>query len=135
MIPNSDAVEFLGDFKANNLFNEEIYVYTPRGDMKILPKGATALDFAFSIHTDIGYHCSAIKVNNKLVPMGYKLKNGDQVGRDHQQESKTQRKLAKDWWLPVRPVRRSAQLMKEELKRKGEIGKEALVRKAAQPER
>ena len=52
--PNSDAVEFLGDFKSNNLFNEEVFVYTPNGDMKILPKGATALDFAFSIHTDIG---------------------------------------------------------------------------------
>ncbi|MEO0339744.1 MAG: HD domain-containing protein, partial [Bacteroidota bacterium] len=71
--PTVDAVEFLGDFKSNNLFSEEVYVYTPNGDLKMLPKGATALDFAFSIHTDLGYHCTAIKVNNKLVPMGYKL--------------------------------------------------------------
>ena len=74
---NSD-VEFLNDFKAN-LFQEEVYAYTPAGDMKILPKGATALDFAFSVHSDVGYHATAIKVNNKLVPMGYKLQNGDQV--------------------------------------------------------
>ena len=75
---HSDAVEFIHDFKTN-LFNEEVYVFTPKGEMKILPKGATALDFAFLIHSDIGYHCIAIKVNNKLVPMGYKLQNGDQL--------------------------------------------------------
>ena len=74
--PNSDAIEFMTDFKNNSLFQEEVYVYTPKGDMKMLPKGATALDFAFNIHTDIGYHCISIKVNNKLVPMGYKLING-----------------------------------------------------------
>ena len=76
--PDTDAIEFVNDFKTN-LFNEEVYVYTPKGDLKILPKGATALDFAFNIHSDIGYHCTAIKVNNKLVPMGYKLQNGDQL--------------------------------------------------------
>jgi GTP pyrophosphokinase len=59
----NDAVEFINDFKTN-LFNKEIYVYTPQGDMKILPKGATGLDFAFQIHSDVGYHCTAIKVNN-----------------------------------------------------------------------
>jgi len=75
---DSDAIEFVNDFKAS-LYNEEVYVYTPKGDLKILPKGATALDFAFSIHSDVGYHCSAIKVNNKLVPMGYELQNGDQI--------------------------------------------------------
>lgn len=52
--PNSDAIEFMTDFKNNSLFQEEVYVYTPKGDMKMLPKGATALDFAFNIHTDIG---------------------------------------------------------------------------------
>ncbi|MEJ2025470.1 MAG: HD domain-containing protein, partial [Deltaproteobacteria bacterium] len=75
---DGDALEFMNDFKAN-LFQEEVYVYTPAGDMKILPKGATALDFAFSVHSDIGYHATAIKVNNKLVPMGYRLQNGDQL--------------------------------------------------------
>lgn len=126
--PNSDAVEFLGDFRTNSLFNEEVYVYTPMGDMRILPKGATALDFAFSIHTDVGYHCTAIKVNNKLVPMGYKLKNGDQV----QILTNKNQKPTEDWLKMVvtgkaRSKIRSA--MKEARRRKGELGKEALERK------
>jgi GTP pyrophosphokinase len=75
---HKDALEFLSDFRTN-LYAEELYVFTPKGDLKVVPKGATALDFAFAIHTDIGYHASAIKINNKLVPMGYKLQNGDQV--------------------------------------------------------
>lgn len=126
--PNSDAVEFLGDFKANNLFHEEVYVYTPNGDMKILPKGASALDFAFSIHTDVGYHCSAIKVGSKLVPMGYKLKNGDQL----QVITNKNQRPSEDWLKMVvtgkaRSKIRSA--MKEERRKKGEFGKEALERK------
>ncbi|MEN0003075.1 MAG: RelA/SpoT family protein [Bacteroidota bacterium] len=127
--PDTDAVEFLGDFRSNNLFNEEVYVYTPNGDMKILPKGSTALDFAFSIHTDIGYHCTAIKVNNKLVPMGYKLKNGDQL---YITTNKNQ-KPTEDWLRYVitgkaRSKIRSA--MKDERRKKGEVGKEALERKS-----
>ena len=126
--PNSDAVEFLGDFRANNLFNEEVFVYTPNGDMRILPKGATALDFAFGIHSDVGYHCSAIKVNNKMVPMGYKLRNGDQV---YIITNKNQ-KPSEDWLKLVvtgkaRSKIRSA--MKEERRRKGEIWREAMERK------
>ncbi|KAI9551197.1 hypothetical protein GHT06_007056 [Daphnia sinensis] len=76
---NDSSIDFIQDFKTTNLFTEEIYVYTPKGDLKILPKGATALDFAFNIHSDVGYHCQAVKVSNRLVPMGYKLQNGDQV--------------------------------------------------------
>ncbi len=126
--PNSDAVEFLGDFKSNNLFNEEVFIYTPKGEMKILPKGATALDFAFSIHTDVGYHCSAIKVNNKMVPMGYKVRNGDQV---YILTNKNQ-KPSEDWLKmavtgKARSKIRSA--MKEERRQKGEIGRESLERK------
>jgi guanosine-3',5'-bis(diphosphate) 3'-pyrophosphohydrolase len=124
---NTDALEFLSDFKTN-LFNEEVYVYTPNGDLKILPEGATALDFAFSIHTDIGYHCTSVKVNNRLVPLGYKLKNGDQV---QVQTSKNQR--PNESWLKLvvtgkaRSKIRSA--MKEERRRQGGLGKEALQRK------
>ncbi len=126
--PNSDAVEFLGDFKANNLFHEEVYVYTPNGDMKILPKGASALDFAFSIHSDVGYHCSAIKVGSKLVPMGYQLQNGDQL----QVITNKNQRPSEDWLKMVitgkaRSKIRSA--MKEERSKKGEFGKEALERK------
>ncbi len=126
--PHSDAVEFLGDFRANNLFNEEVYAYTPKGDMKILPKGSTALDFAFNIHTDIGYYCTSIKVNNRLVPMGYKLQNGDQV----QINTNKNQKPSEDWLKMVvtgkaRSKIRSA--MKDERRKKGEFGREALERK------
>jgi len=126
--PNSDAVEFLGDFRANNLFNEEVFIYTPKGDMRILPKGSTALDFAFSIHTDVGYHCSAIKVNNKMVPMGYKLRSGDQV---YILTNKNQ-KPSEDWLKMVVTGRARSKIrsaMKEERRGKGEIGREALERK------
>lgn len=126
--PNSDAIEFMSDFKNNSLFQEEVYVYTPKGDMKMLPKGATALDFAFNIHTDIGYHCISIKVNNKLVPMGYKLENGDQV----QIFTSKNQKPTEDWLKMVATGKAKAKIrsvMKEERRRKGEIGKEALERK------
>ena len=126
--PNSDAIEFMTDFKNNSLFQEEVYVYTPKGDMKMLPKGATALDFAFNIHTDIGYHCISIKVNNKLVPMGYKLINGDQV----QIFTSKNQKPTEDWLKMVATGKAKAKIrsvMKEERRRKGEIGKEALERK------
>ena len=126
--PNSDAVEFLGDFRSNNLFNEEVFVYTPNGDMRILPKGATALDYAFGIHTDVGYHCSAIKVNNKMVPMGYKLRNGDQV---YIITNKNQ-KPSEDWLKLVVTGKARAKIrsaMKEEHRRKGEIWREAMERK------
>ncbi|MFK7981512.1 MAG: bifunctional (p)ppGpp synthetase/guanosine-3',5'-bis(diphosphate) 3'-pyrophosphohydrolase [Saprospiraceae bacterium] len=122
-----DAIDFLNDFKTN-LFNEEVYVYTPKGDMRVLPKGGTALDFAFSIHSDVGYHATAIKVNNKLVPMGHVLQNGDQV---HITTNKSQ-KPSESWLKMVatgkaRNKIRSA--MKEERKKEGQIGRETLERK------
>jgi len=124
---HSNALEFLNDFKSN-LFAEEVYVFTPNGDMRILPKGATALDFAFEIHSDVGYRATSLKVNNKLVPMGYKLNNGDQI---HVTTSKNQ-KPKEDWLKMVvtgkaRSKIRSA--MKEEKRKAGESGKEALQRK------
>ena len=76
--PDSDAMQFLDTFKLT-LYDTEIFVFTPKGDMKTLPAGATALDFAFDIHTDIGSHCIGAKVNNKLVPLNYELQSGDQV--------------------------------------------------------
>jgi GTP pyrophosphokinase len=125
--PNSDALEFLSDFKTN-LFSEEVYVYTPMGDMRVLPKGATALDFAFSIHSDVGYHCSAVKVNNKLVPMGYQLINGDQVTVITNKNQKPN-----ESWLRMVVTGKAKQkirsAMKEERRHKGEFGKEALERK------
>lgn len=75
---SGSAVEFLADFQSN-LFHEEVHVFTPKGDMKILAEGATALDFAFAIHSDIGCTCRAVKVNNVIAPFSQVLKNGDQV--------------------------------------------------------
>lgn len=76
--PVSDSLEFLDDFKLN-LFASEIMIFTPKGRVIIMPKGATALDFAFDIHTHLGYKCIGAKVNYKLVPASYVLKSGDQV--------------------------------------------------------
>ncbi len=73
-----NAIDFVEQFKLN-LYAKEIYVFTPNGDIKSLPKGATALDFAFSIHTDIGIRCRGAKVNGKIVPLSYVLKSADQV--------------------------------------------------------
>jgi GTP pyrophosphokinase len=74
----SNAVDFVEQFKLN-LYSKEIFVFTPQGDLKSLPKGATPLDFAFSIHTQIGLHTRGAKVNNKLVPLSHELQNGDQI--------------------------------------------------------
>jgi GTP pyrophosphokinase len=75
---DTNSLDFLQDFKTSFLA-EEIYVYTPKGDVKMLPIGATALDFAFSVHTVVGSKCIGAKVNHKLVPIGYKLRSGDQI--------------------------------------------------------
>lgn len=75
---NTDAVDFVQDFKLN-LYAKEIFVFTPKGELKSLPKGATALDFAFHVHTEVGIKTRGARVNNKLVPLSYKLKSGDHV--------------------------------------------------------
>lgn len=124
---NSNAVEFINDFKTN-LFNEEVYVYTPKGDMKVLPKGATALDFAFSIHTDVGYRCTSIKINGKLEPMGYVLQNGDKIDV----VTRRNQKPSESWLKYVITGKARSKIrssMKEEKKKKGELAKEALARK------
>lgn len=125
--PHNDAIEFLNDFKAN-LYGEEVYIYTPNGDMKVLPKGATVLDFAFSIHTDIGYHASAFKVNNKLVPMGQALESGDQV----QIITNKNQKPTENWIQLVVTGKARSRIrtaLKEEKRKVAEMGKEILERK------
>lgn len=124
---HKDALEFLSDFRTN-LYAEELYVFTPKGDLKVMPKGATALDFAFAIHTDIGYHTSAIKINNRLVPMGYKLQNGDQV------EIITNRnqKPNEEWLRLAVTGKARAKIrtaLKESKKKQSEEGMEKLERK------
>ena len=76
--PDQDAMQFLGDIKLN-LYAQEVFVFTPAGELKTLPLGATALDFAFLLHSELGEHCIGAKVNHALVPLSYQLKGGDQV--------------------------------------------------------
>ena len=76
--PDKDAMEFLGTFKLN-LFAQEVFVFTPKGEIKTLPQGATVLDFAFLLHSELGEHCIGAKVNHSLVPMSYQLRGGDQI--------------------------------------------------------
>ena len=76
--PEPNAIEFLDTFKLN-LFAREVFVFTPGGDIKTMPQGATALDFAFQLHTQLGEHCIGAKINHELQPMSYELKGGDQV--------------------------------------------------------
>ena len=76
--PEKDAMEFLGTFKLN-LFAQEVFVFTPAGEIKTMPLGSTVLDFAFLLHSELGEHCIGAKVNHSLVPLSYKLKGGDQI--------------------------------------------------------
>ncbi|MCG8340273.1 MAG: RelA/SpoT family protein [Cytophagales bacterium] len=75
---NTSAIEFMDNFRSH-LYNEEVFVFTPNGDLKTLPLGATILDFAFEVHSEVGIKCAGGKVNQKIVPLNYVLKNGDQV--------------------------------------------------------
>lgn len=125
--PESNALDFLDDFKLN-LFAEEIFVFTPKGELITLPSGATALDFSYEIHTKIGDHCIGAKVNNKLVPLSYALKSGDQV------EILTSNKQTpkEDWLSYVVTAKAKAKIkaaLKDEKKRVAEEGKEILERK------
>ena len=93
--PQPDAMDFLDTIKLN-LYASEILVFTPKGEIRILPSGATALDFAFSIHTVVGTHCMGAKVNHKLVPMTYKLQSGDQV-----EILSSSKSMVSDEWLHI----------------------------------
>jgi GTP pyrophosphokinase len=124
------ALEFVDDFRGN-LFNEEIFVFTPKGELKTLPKGATALDFAFEIHTDIGAKCIGAKVNQKLVPINHVLKNGDQI----EILTSAKQKPNEDWLrFVVSPKAKSKikEVLKEDKKTVAEAGKETLLRKLNQ---
>ncbi|WMX15697.1 MULTISPECIES: bifunctional (p)ppGpp synthetase/guanosine-3',5'-bis(diphosphate) 3'-pyrophosphohydrolase [unclassified Aureispira] len=125
--PDNDAIDFLNDFKSS-LFAEEVYVFTPQGEMRFFPKGATALDFAFDIHTEVGYHCKSIKVSQRIVPLSYELKNGDQL---YIITSSTQ-KPTEDWLKIVKTGKARSkirQALKEEKLKWGSLGKETLDRK------
>lgn len=128
-IENSEtsAVDFVEDFKMN-LYSKEIYVFTPKGDIKSLPKGATSLDFAFSIHSEIGIKTRGTRVNGKLVPLNYELKSGDQVEIITSPHQKPTINWL-DYVTTSRAKNKIRNVLNENTKRIAEDGKELLTRK------
>lgn len=127
MSAGSDSVDFLQDFKTSFLV-EEIYVYTPKGEVKMLPQGSTALDFAFSIHTAVGSQCIGAKVNHRLVPIGHKLRSGDQVEIITSQKQKP----TEDWLnlvVTAKARNKIKDALKEEKRTIAEDGKYILQRR------
>lgn len=124
---NHSALDFVDDFRGN-LFSDEVFVFTPKGELRTLPYGATALDFAFDIHTQVGSKCIGAKVNNKLVPINYVLKNGDQI-----EILTSQKQRPHDDWLRFVVSSKAKTRIKDELKedrrKYAEEGKEILYRK------
>ncbi len=132
MLEQSDAtaLEFVDDFR-HNLFNEEIFVFTPKGELKKLPGGATALDFAFEIHSEVGAHCIGAKVNQKLMPINHVLKTGDQV----EILTSKKQKPNEDWLSFVVTSKARTKIkdaLKEQKRKAGIEGKEILQRKLKQ---
>jgi GTP diphosphokinase / guanosine-3',5'-bis(diphosphate) 3'-diphosphatase len=125
-----DALDFIEDFKLN-LFSDEIFVFTPKGELRTLPIGSTALDFAYSIHTKVGDHCLGAKLNHKLVPLSQPLKSGDQI----EIITSVKQKPKPDWLNYVTTARAKGKIkvaLKEERKRIADDGKEKLDRKLKQ---
>ena len=125
--PSSNALEFLDDFKLQ-LIHDEIFVFTPGGDLKKLPVGATALDFAFEIHTEVGNKCIGAKLNNKLVPISHVLTNGDQV-----EILTSEKQHPKEEWLNSvvtgKAIARIRNYLREHKRIAAEEGKEILKKK------
>ncbi len=128
--PDTNAVDFVEQFKLN-LYSKEIFVFTPKGDLKSLPKGATPLDFAFSIHTEVGLKTRGAKVNSKLVPLSHELKSGDQVDIITSEKSKPNTNWL-DYATTARARSKIKSALKEDTKKIGVEGKEILRRKLKQ---
>jgi GTP diphosphokinase / guanosine-3',5'-bis(diphosphate) 3'-diphosphatase len=125
--PDTDTIDFIQDFKLD-LFTEEIYIYTPKGDMRVLPKGATALDFAFDIHSELGMHCIGAKVNYRLVPLSHQLDSGDQV----EVITSSKQTPSEDWLrflITAKAKSRVKYYLKEDKRKIAEDGKDVLRRK------
>ncbi|CAM3481038.1 RelA/SpoT family protein [Flavobacterium chungbukense] len=125
--PETNAVDFVEDFKMN-LYSKEIFIFTPKGEIKSLPKGATSLDFAFSIHSEIGIKTRGTRVNGRLVPLNYELKSGDQV----EVITSANQKPTVNWLEYVttsRAKNKIKNVLNENTKKIAEEGKELLVRK------
>ena len=124
---DTNSIDFLQDFKTSFLA-EEIYVYTPKGDVKMLPIGATALDFAFGVHTAVGSKCIGAKVNHKLVPIGHKLRSGDQI----EIITSAKQKPSQEWLNLVvtsKAKQKIKDTLKEEKRKVAEDGKYILQKK------
>lgn len=125
-----DALEFVNEFKMN-LFSDEIYAFTPKGDLRVLPSHSTILDFAYDIHTHIGERCIGAKVNKELAPLSYELKNGDQV-----EIITSSKQKPKEEWLKMvasaRAKQRIKSYLREEQKKIVNDGKEVYERKLKQ---
>jgi len=128
--PEASALDFVNDFKLN-LFNDEIYVFTPKGELRVLPIGSTILDFAYDIHSDIGSKCIGAKVNNRLMPLSYQLKNGDQL-----EIITSSKQKPNEEWLKFVVSARAKQRIKSSLNDERKViamdGKEILERKFKQ---
>jgi GTP diphosphokinase / guanosine-3',5'-bis(diphosphate) 3'-diphosphatase len=128
--PDVNAMDFVDEFKMN-LFNDEIYVFTPKGELRVLPNGSTILDFAYDIHSDIGNKCIGGKVNNRLVPLSYQLQNGDQL----EIITSAKQKPHEDWLRIVGSARARNKIksaLNDERKSIALDGKEILERKLRQ---
>lgn len=128
--PDANALDFIEEFKLN-LFNDEIYIFTPKGDLRVLPTGATILDFAYDIHTQIGDKCIGAKVNNRLVPLSYQLQSGDQVDIITSSKQKPNEEWIK-FVVTARARQKIKSSLNEELKMIALDGKEILDRKFRQ---
>ncbi len=127
---DSSALDFVDDFRSN-LYHDEVFVFTPNGDLKTLPYGATALDFAFEVHTEVGLTCLGAKVNQKLVPLNYRLQNGDQV----EILTSSKQKPSEDWLRFVVSSKARSGIkhgLKDEIHRVADLGKEIVQRKLKQ---
>ena len=125
--PDPDALEFVNEFR-QNVLSEEIFVFTPKGELKTLPAGATALDFAFEIHTEVGFRCVGAKVDGHLVPLSYQLKSGDQL----EVLTSSKQSPKKDWLSFVvtsKAKSKVRQSLKENIRKEAAEGREILERK------
>ena len=123
----TNAVDFVEDFKMN-LYSKEIFVFTPKGEIKSLPKGATSLDFAFSIHSAVGLHTRGTRVNGRLVPLNYELKSGDQIEVITSPNQKPTSHWL-DYVTTARAKNKIKSVLNENMKKTAEEGKELLTRK------
>lgn len=125
--PELNAVDFIDDFKLN-LYDEEVFVFTPKGDLIRLPKGATVLDFAFNIHSEVGKRCVGAVINGKNVPLRYELQNGE-----HVEIITSNNQVPKVDWLKIVVTSTAKTKLKQTLReiqyKESEIGKETLVRR------